>query len=119
MNVEGSAAAAERYAIQLVAYFYEFATPNGREVMSFHWTPEAPDPTAIRFPHVHIGPALLGGQTVLRPGDLHRAHIPTGRISLPAVIRLAISEFRVFPLLDDWEFRLSATEALLSAEAHG
>jgi hypothetical protein len=38
---------------------------------------------------------------------LHRAHIPTGIISLPAVIRLAISEFGVTPLRDDWQVRLA------------
>ena len=67
----------------------------GQEMLTFNWTPESRDADAIRFPHAHTGPAITAGQTVLRPGDLHRAHILTGVISLPTVIRLAIAEFSV------------------------
>ena len=103
----------------MVEYLYGFVTPRGHEILSFHWTPDSSDPAAIRFPHAHIGPAITAGQTVLRPGDLHRVHIPTGQISLPAVIRLAISEFGVTPLHDDWAARLHTADAVLSAEPHG
>jgi hypothetical protein len=99
--------------VAIVEYLYSFVTPRGNEILSFHWTPDSSDPAAIRFPHAHIGPAITAGQTVLRPGDLHRAHIPTGHVSLPAVIRLAISEFGAVPLLDDWDARLSSCEAML------
>ncbi len=107
-----------RYVVTCVSYSYQFAAANGQEILSFHWASESLDPTAIRFPHAHIGPAITAGQTVLRPGDLHWAHIPTGIISLPAIIRLAISEFGVVPLHEDWTARLDAADTVLSAEPH-
>lgn len=107
------------YAVALVSYSYRFSTADGQDILSFHWAPESLNPIAIRFPHAHIGPAITSGQTVLRPGDLHRAHIPTGQISLPAVIRLAISEFGVTPLHDDWAARLEAADAALSTKPRG
>ncbi len=115
---ENQWAAGSRYIVTFVAYFYQFVLENGQEVLAFHWTPESLDPNAILFPHAHIGPAITSGQTVLRPGDLHRAHIPTGMISLSAVIRLAIAEFGVFPLHEDWAARLDAAEAVLSGGGH-
>lgn len=118
-SVRNDLPARQRYSVAVGAYVYGFATSNGQEVLSFHWVSESPDPVAIRFPHAHIGAAITAGQTVLRPSDLHHAHIPTGHISLPAVIRLAISEFGVFPLRRDWDVRLSLSEAALSAAEHG
>jgi len=118
-RVEGEVSSGAGYAVAFVSYSYQYSTANGQDILSFHWAPESLGPTAIRFPHAHIGPAITAGQTVLRPGDLHRAHIPTGQISLPAVIRLAISEFGVTPLHDDWAARLEATETVHSAELHG
>lgn len=118
-HVDERSTPGDRFRVALVAHYYEFATLQGQEVLSFHWAPESPDPAAIRFPHAHIGPAITAGQAAVRPGDLHRAHIPTGVISLPAVIRLAIAEFGVFPLQEDWAARLAAAEAVLSAEPHG
>jgi hypothetical protein len=64
----------------------------------------------IRFPHLHIGPALLGDQDVLRPKDLHHAHIPTERVSLEAIVRLAITEFGVTPIKAGWEALLEQSE---------
>lgn len=69
-----------------------------QELLAFHWIPEAIGSNLITFPHLHIGPVLLGGQGVFRPGDLHKAHSPTGRLSLEAVIRLGISALEVRPL---------------------
>ena len=73
--------------------------------------PEATGINEVTFPHLHIGSALLAGQTAIRPGDLHHAHIPTGRVSLEAVVRLAITEFGVKPRMGNWEEILQRTEA--------
>lgn len=118
LDVGRNEPADQRYSVALVGYFYAFESPNGQEILAFHWTHDSRDVGAIRFPHAHIGPAITAGQTVLRPGDLHRAHIPTGIISLPAIIRLAISEFGVAPPREDWAAGLDAAETVLSAEPH-
>ena len=106
----GPADAREPYKARTQEYFYAFSTSEGREILGFHWTPNAVGENAVTFPHLHIGSALLAGQMVIRPKDLHKAHIPTGRVSLEAVVRLAITEFRVTPLRADWEVVLRRTE---------
>jgi hypothetical protein len=45
-----------------------------------------------------------------RPVDLTKLHIPTGRVSVEAVVRLAIEEFDVVPQRDDWEAVITASE---------
>mgnify|MGYP001271409931 FL=1 len=42
---------------------------------------------------------------------LDKLHIPTGRVSIEAVIRMLITEFGVRPLREDWEKRLNETES--------
>lgn len=99
--------------VTTISYFYAFsASVDGvvKEVLAFQWTPEATGGSAVTFPHLHIGPALLVGQSAIRPSDLHRAHIPTGRVSLEAVVRLAITEFGVTPLQARWAEILRRTE---------
>jgi hypothetical protein len=43
--------------------------------------------------------------------DVSRVHIPTGRITLEAVIRLAIEEFETPPLRADWSAILDESQA--------
>lgn len=61
------------------------------ELLSFQWHPES----KITTPHVH---AALEGE----PG-FHKAHIPTRRILLEDVLWLAIEDFGVVPIRDDWQ----------------
>jgi hypothetical protein len=96
--------------VHLTQYLYAFSTADDREVLAFHWTPEARERGAVTTPHLHIGPALTAGQTVIRPGDLHKVHVPTGLVSIEAVIRLALTEFGVRPLRRNGEHILRRTE---------
>lgn len=91
-----------------LGYFYELSAHDDREVLAFHWTPSAAAPNAVTLPHLHIGPAIVAGQTTIRPRDLHKAHVPTGVVSLAAVVRLAIAEFGVVPLRAEWDRVLRA-----------
>jgi hypothetical protein len=93
------------YRVTTVQYVYRFSDSTGKdlEVLSFHWRPDDPTPGMITVPHLHIGPALLTNQNVIRPKDFHHAHIPTGRVSLESIVRLAITEFGVTPLKANWE----------------
>lgn len=104
------AAGGAPYEIENLGYFYELLTPDHQAILTFHWTPNTTDPKTVTFPHVHLGPAIVAGQTTIRPRDLHKAHIPTGVVSLAAVVRLAITEFGVVPLRTDWERVLRAAE---------
>ncbi|HEY7034197.1 MAG TPA: hypothetical protein VH482_22855 [Thermomicrobiales bacterium] len=77
----------------------------------------AADTGLVTFPHLHIGRAMTAGQSAIRPRDIHKAHIPTGYVSLPAVVRLAIAEFGVTPLRANWEEILRRAESVLTQAA--
>lgn len=103
--------------VQTAAYFYEFEDPDGREVLAFHWHPETvPE---VPQPHLHInrgvvpagmitGGTLLAGRNPLRP-DIAAAHIPTSRIALEQVVEMAILQFGVPPLRNDWQHLLQTS----------
>lgn len=78
------------------AYYYALEDLDGREVLAYHWHPEAQG--QIAFPHLH-----LGAGAAPQGFDLVRVHLPTGQISLEAVLRLAITDFGVHPRRPDWD----------------
>jgi len=85
------------------AYDYSLRTADHQGVFDYHW-----HPTGLSHesrPHVHIGAAQLRTDAVLAAKD----HIPTGRITLEAVVRQAIA-VGAEPLLKGWEDRLAASE---------
>lgn len=98
------------YRASTARYFYEIATTEGQEILSFHWTPEEPGRGAITFPHLHVGRALIANQTTIRPEDFHKVHIPTGRVSIEAVVRLLITEFGVTHRNPRWRQILQRSE---------
>ncbi len=77
-----------------IAYFYQLREQNGPEVILFHWHPF---PGQVQFPHLH----MAGGAGSIAIDS--RRHIPTGPLSLHAVVRFAIAELGVRPLRPDWE----------------
>ncbi len=96
-----------------MSYVYSFATRARAEMLTFQWPPEAIGEGAITYPHLHVGPAISQKQEAIRPNEFHKVHIPTGRIALEAVIRLAIAEFGVAPLRErrgDWETILEGSD---------
>jgi len=113
----GSGDADAAFDLATVRYSYQITTREDAEVLAFHWTPDAASPPAVTYPHLHIGRALVAGQTALRLGDLHKARIPTGVIPLAAVIRMAITEFGVTPLRPNWDQILRPAENSQSAVA--
>jgi hypothetical protein len=74
---------------------YALEDAGGAEILSYHWHPEGR--SAVREPHLHLGPSAKVGLTILA-----NAHLPTGRLALVNILRLAISEFGVVPRRDDW-----------------
>src|SRR5207244_1642370 len=98
-----------RWKVQTAAYYYGFDDVHGREVIAYHWHPE--EVPAVPFPHVHLGHGAVHAESLrvglplshnaLRP-DLWDAHLPTGRIALEQVLRIAIDHFMVAPLRSDW-----------------
>jgi hypothetical protein len=83
-------------------YWYRFELDDDVELLAFHWTPETQNSQEKRYPHLHVGAALLVETTPILPGVLHKRHIPTGRVSIESIIRFAIEELGVLPLIPNW-----------------
>jgi hypothetical protein len=103
--------------VRCLRYIYAFSTASDQEILAFHWTPDAHDANTVTFPHLHIGRAITAGQSAIRPRDIHKAHIPTGVVTLTAIVWLAITEFGVTPLRRNKEDVLLRAESVLSQSA--
>ena len=97
------------YKIQTVQYFYDVLTSDGQEILSFHWTPEDSPPNRT-FPHLHIGSVMLDADAHPLSKRFSKAHIPTGRVSVEAVVRFIIEECEVEPLRSSWREILAGSE---------
>ena len=89
--------------VSIAAYWYSLDDEQGQEILAFHWHPRGR--SSVTSPHLHIGP----GAGVQYP-RLRGAHIPTGRVALEDVLRLAIRELGVEPLRRDWADVLDRTQ---------
>ena len=92
----------------VAAYWYKLTTAVGADILTWHWTPDVPDPAQRRWPHLHVGHAALGGGGTYLPGSFGRLHIPTAVVPFAAVVRFAVEELGVSPLRSDWHAVLSA-----------
>ena len=82
--------------IQVSSYFYELLDSDGREVLAYHWHPRGNSP--VPTPHLHLEQGAQVGRTEVRD-----AHLPTGDVSLEAILRVLIEEMGVRPQRSDWE----------------
>ncbi|WP_038039191.1 hypothetical protein [Thermorudis peleae] len=92
------------YTVATAAYLYQISYDDGRELLAFHWHPHGQGKRTT--PHVHIGPAVE--QVAERVRELH---IPTGYVSLEAVVRFLIDGLSVAPQRFDWSEVLARNEA--------
>jgi len=83
-------------------YWYQFSLEDDRELFAFHWTPKTTDARQRRYPHLHVGSPLLAAEPPILPGQLHKLHLPTGRVSVESIVRFAIEELGVTPLIESW-----------------
>lgn len=95
---------ADRWRVKTRAYEYALVDDQHQEFAAFHWHPSGQ--SAIRWPHLHIGPALSYSNY------LSNAHLPTGRVAFEQVIRLAIEDLGVQPRRNDWRRVLDAAYAI-------
>ncbi len=98
----------------IAGYSYRLLERNGRELLVFHWHPD-PTVPAPTFPHLHVSARLVVPNPAGDPDTLplDKLHLPTGHVSLPAVVRMLIEEFAVRPLTPTWQARLTEAEATL------
>lgn len=85
-------------------YIYEIADERDDPIAAWHWRPESSRPgDAVQWPHLHA----YGVRDTL---TLHRLHLPTGRVSLEAVVRFSIADLDVAPRRRDWRAHLDRHE---------
>lgn len=90
------------YRISSIAYsyfFYDEVDHRRQEVIAFQWNKNA-HPPERSYPHLHVNSVITNGspfgpRSPFRPDKFHDLHIPTGRLSLEAVIMFAIEELKV------------------------
>ena len=90
------------FRVSTATYLYSLEDEDGREVVAYHWQPDGRSP--ITWPHLHLGAACeIGNRWVAD------AHLPTGRVAIEQVLRLAIEDLGAEPLRDDWRDVLEET----------
>lgn len=95
------------YRATTVEYWYQFEDQTGKQLLTYHWTPETADPQQRRYPHLHVGSSVIDPHGPFTPDQVSRLHVPTERVSLEAIVRFAIQELGVRPIRRDWEKTLS------------
>jgi hypothetical protein len=99
------------------AYEYRILDSEEDELLVYHWQPDGvargPD-----YPHLHVSATISAkiSATTRQPLPLDRRHIPTGRVSLEAVVRLLIAEFGIGYRHRNWLTRLNLTENVFRRE---
>lgn len=100
------------YGVVTRSYLFTMHDRNEREVLAWHWQPglvyAGPD-----HPHLHVSAAVgfpdgRGHRTLV---DLDKLHLPTGPVSLVAIVRMLVEEFGVQPVVTDWRERLAGEPA--------
>jgi hypothetical protein len=94
---------ARHWKVRIDAYAYQLLDGKEVEIVSYHWHPSGR--SAVTWPHLHLGQASIG-----RPAILLGAHLPTGRIALEEVIRLAVLDLGVQPRRPDWSDVIRETQ---------
>jgi len=82
--------------VAVVGYNYAILDAELTEVLLYHWHPIGNSPIAT--PHLHLRQGAEVGRAEVR-----NAHLPTGDVSLNAVLRVLIEEMGVQPRRPDWD----------------
>jgi hypothetical protein len=100
---------ADRWRVRSAGYVFDALDPDGREILTYHWHPEAAGPD---YAHLHLSGRLapLDAGQGFEPVALGEPHLPTERITFAAIVRLLITEFRIAPQRSDWAVGLDQAD---------
>jgi hypothetical protein len=82
-----------RWTVHTVGYLYELLDADQRTIVEYHRHPIGR--SLATFPHMHAGSHTSSF-------DLTKAHLPTVRVGLIDVLRMAVTDLGVAPLRSDW-----------------
>lgn len=77
------------------AYRYQLFADDDTELIAWHWHPDT-NP----HPHIHVPAGVID----------RRVHVPTGRVSIEAVVRVLLTDLGVAAKRDDFERVLDKAE---------
>lgn len=86
-------------------YLYSILDADRKDLIGFHYHPDLDDDPVL-YPHIHV---YADADERYSFFDLHRRHIPSGRVALEDVIEWLIVELEVKAIREDWESVLNAT----------
>ena len=86
--------------VDAIDYDYAIYDVEEREVLLYHW--HSVGNSSIATPHLHLKQGAQVGRTEVRD-----AHLPTGDVSLNAILWVLIEEMGVRPRRSEWESILS------------
>lgn len=115
--LDGTVGSSPSWRVSSRAYEYRILDHQAEELLVYHWQPNS-IAGGPNFPHLHVS-ATLSAQTAFsarQPFRLDSRHLPTGRVSLEAVIRLLIAEFGIAYRHRNWMTRLKRTEDVFRRE---
>ena len=95
-RIAESGVAGEGWQVDVVGYNYAVLDSELAEVLLYHWHPVSN--SRVKSPHLHLKQGAKVGRVEVRD-----AHLPTGEVSLSAVLRVLIEEIGVNPRRSDWE----------------
>jgi hypothetical protein len=82
-----------RWTVTVSSYTYSIFDSDQQELLAFHWHPDSR--SSITHPHLHISAGARVGYA-----PLQKAHVPSGHVALQEVLRFAITDLGVEPLID-------------------
>ena len=95
-RVDETGSASGRWRVAVLEYYYSVHDAEEKEVLLYHYHPRSG--SSIITPHLHLRPGAQVGRA-----DVRDAHLPTGNVSLNAVLRVLIEEMGVQSRRPDWD----------------
>lgn len=96
------------WVVRTAAYYFALTDKDDREIIAYHWHPAGR--SGVTWPHMHLGASIS------RESTLAKVHLPTGRVSIEQILRMAIMELDVQPLRKDWAAMLDHSQSTFEAQ---
>jgi len=86
-------------------YIYSILDADFKDLIGFHYHPELDD-DPVMYPHIHV---YADADERFALFNLHKRHIPSGRVALEDVIEWLVVELQVKAIREDWQKILAET----------
>ncbi len=93
------------YLVSTKSYMYSILDAEKKDLIGFHYHPELDD-DPVMHPHIHV---YADADKRFADFNLHKRHIPSGRVALEDVIEWLIVELEVKALRSNWQQILQTT----------